>query len=148
MSATEQLPTLGPIARYEQSVVDRIKDFDDPRQEWRRLFSELLGTFLLVMVAAGGGMMGQAFPGAIGRSAAVVAMLTWPAPPKIGYLHVDTTPGVCRLASFTPSDNLTPNVCSISAFGTTAQASAPCPGGLACPAASAAPSRSRAHTVR
>ncbi len=30
------------------------KDFDDPRQEWRRLFSELLGTFMLVLVAAGG----------------------------------------------------------------------------------------------
>ena len=73
MTATEVLPTLGPIARYEQGIIDRISDFDDPRQEWRRLFSELLGTFLLVMVAAGGGMMGQAFPGAIGRAAAVVA---------------------------------------------------------------------------
>ena len=31
------------------------KDFDDPRLEWRRLFSELLGTFMLVLVAAGGG---------------------------------------------------------------------------------------------
>ncbi len=73
MAATEELPTLGPIARYEQNIIDRISDFNDPRQEWRRLFSELLGTFLLVMVAAGGGMMGQAFPGVIGRSAAVVA---------------------------------------------------------------------------
>jgi hypothetical protein len=26
------------------------KDFDDPRREWRRLFSELLGTFALVLV--------------------------------------------------------------------------------------------------
>src|SRR5450631_3450907 len=73
MAATQELPTLGPIARYEQSIIDRITDFNDPHQEWRRLFSELLGTFLLVMVAAGGGMMGQAFPGTIGRSAAVVA---------------------------------------------------------------------------
>lgn len=31
------------------------KDFDDPRKEWRRLFSELLGTFALVLVAAGAG---------------------------------------------------------------------------------------------
>jgi hypothetical protein len=31
------------------------KDFDDPRKEWRRLFSELLGTFALVLAAAGGG---------------------------------------------------------------------------------------------
>jgi len=73
MTATEVRPSLGPIARYEQGILDRISDFDDPRQEWRRLFSELLGTFLLVMVAAGGGMMGQAFPGVIGRTAAVVA---------------------------------------------------------------------------
>src|SRR5689334_24084331 len=48
-------------------------DFQDPNQEWRRLFSELYGTFLLVIVAAGGGMMGQAFPNTISRTAAVVA---------------------------------------------------------------------------
>ena len=73
MSALEELPQLGPIARYEQEVIDRITDFDDPRQEWRRLFSELLGTFFLVLVAAGGGMMGHAFPNTISRTAAVVA---------------------------------------------------------------------------
>lgn len=49
------------------------EDFHDPSQEWRRLFSELLGTFFLVLVAAGGGMMSQAFPGTISRAAAVVA---------------------------------------------------------------------------
>ena len=48
-------------------------DFQDPKQEWRRLFSELFGTFFLVLVAAGGGMMGQAFPETISRTAAVVA---------------------------------------------------------------------------
>ena len=37
------------------------------------MFSELLGTFFLVLVAAGGGMMGQAFPDTISRTAAVVA---------------------------------------------------------------------------
>jgi aquaporin Z len=41
--------------------------------EGRRLFSELLGTFFLVLVAAGAGMMGQAFPDTISRTAAVVA---------------------------------------------------------------------------
>jgi aquaporin Z len=49
------------------------EDFQDSSQEWRRLFSELLGTFFLVLVAAGGGMMGQAFPDTISRTAAVVA---------------------------------------------------------------------------
>jgi aquaporin Z len=41
--------------------------------EGRRLFSELLGTFFLVLVAAGAPMMGQAFPDTITRTAAVVA---------------------------------------------------------------------------
>ena len=58
---------------FESSVIHPIEDFQDPKQEWRRLFSELLGTFFLVLVAAGGGMMGQAFPNTIGRSAAVTA---------------------------------------------------------------------------
>jgi len=73
MTDGQNLPTHGPIARYEQSIVDRITDFNDPRQEWRRLFSELLGTFMLVLVAGGGGMMSQAFPNTISRTAAVVA---------------------------------------------------------------------------
>jgi aquaporin Z len=47
------------------------KDFDDPRLEWRRLFSELLGTFMLVLVAAGGGLLHA--EGQITLSAAVVA---------------------------------------------------------------------------
>src|SRR3954451_7699042 len=54
-------------------VVKPMADFQDPSREWRRLFSEFLGTFFLVLVAAGGGMMGQAFPGTISRTAAVVA---------------------------------------------------------------------------
>jgi aquaporin Z len=58
---------------YERDVLQRVEDFQDPKQEWRRLFSELLGTFFLVLVAAGGGMMGQAFPNTISRTAAVVA---------------------------------------------------------------------------
>jgi aquaporin Z len=58
---------------FEGEVIQPMADFADPKQEWRRLFSELLGTFFLVLVAAGGGMMGQAFPGTISRTAAVVA---------------------------------------------------------------------------
>jgi len=48
MTAEQQAPApgpLGPLARYEQNVIDRTTDFNDPRQEWRRLSSELLGTF-------------------------------------------------------------------------------------------------------
>jgi aquaporin Z len=58
---------------FETSIIHPIEDFRDPKQEWRRLFSELLGTFFLVLVAAGGGMMGQAFPDTISRTAAVTA---------------------------------------------------------------------------
>src|SRR6202167_3482016 len=72
-SATAGVQALGPIARYEQEIVDRVEDFKDPRQEWRRLVSEALGTFFLVLAAAGGGMMGHAFPGVISHQAAVVA---------------------------------------------------------------------------
>ena len=46
-------------------------DFDDPRLEYRRLFSELLGTFALVLVAAGGGIL--VGKGQITLAAAVVA---------------------------------------------------------------------------
>src|ERR1700684_3243709 len=76
MTAVEPVPTtspLGPLARYEQNIIDRITDFDNPRQEWRRLVSELIGTFFLVLAAAGGGMMGHAFPGVISHTDAVVA---------------------------------------------------------------------------
>jgi aquaporin Z len=58
---------------FEREVIEPMDDFRNPRQEWRRLFSEVLGTFFLVLVAAGGGMMGQAFPDTISRGAAVVA---------------------------------------------------------------------------
>jgi aquaporin Z len=58
---------------FEAEILGPLNDFQNPRQEWRRLFSELFGTFLLVLVAAGGGMMGQAFPNTISRSAAVTA---------------------------------------------------------------------------
>ena len=49
------------------------KKFDDPALEWRRLFSELLGTFFLVLVGAGGGVVDAATNGAIGRAAGVTA---------------------------------------------------------------------------
>src|SRR4051794_26835436 len=44
-------------------------DFDDPRLEWRRLFSEFVGTFLLVLVGAGGAVVDAASGGQIGRAA-------------------------------------------------------------------------------
>lgn len=66
------LGLLGPRTRHMAALEFGSKaQFDDPRLEWRRLFSELLGTFFLVLVAAGGGILhGQ---GQISLAAAVVA---------------------------------------------------------------------------
>jgi aquaporin Z len=48
-------------------------EFDDPALEWRRLFSELFGTFLLVLAGAGGAVVNALSGGAISRSTAVAA---------------------------------------------------------------------------
>jgi aquaporin Z len=48
-------------------------DFWDDRYEGRRLFSEVLGTFLLVLVAVGGGIVDARFPGSIPLAVRVVA---------------------------------------------------------------------------
>src|SRR5271166_1755114 len=66
------LGLLGPRTRHLLALEFGSRtDFDDDSLEWRRLFSELLGTFALVLVAAGGGILhGQ---GQISLAAAVVA---------------------------------------------------------------------------
>ena len=49
-------------------------DFADDRYKWRRLFSEALGTFFLVLVAVGGGMVNARFGGhAVPAAARVTA---------------------------------------------------------------------------
>ncbi len=70
--------TPADLAVHEQRARHRLtlefgdrSEFDDPKFEYRRLFSELLGTFMLVLVAAGGGILhGE---GQISLAAAVVA---------------------------------------------------------------------------
>lgn len=57
----------------QPNSVSREFDFWDNRYEMRRLFSELLGTFLLVLVAVGAGMVNARFGGnAVPASARVV----------------------------------------------------------------------------
>src|SRR6476660_6553004 len=63
----------GVLGWIDRDITGPMADFQDPNQEWRRLFSEFYGTFFLVLVAAGGGMMSQAFPNTISRAAAVTA---------------------------------------------------------------------------
>jgi aquaporin Z len=65
----ERLSVLTPLASLEFSR----RNFDNPSLEWRRLFSEVLGTSLLVIVAAGGGTINAVSNGQISRSAAVTA---------------------------------------------------------------------------
>src|ERR1700760_4776658 len=48
------------LAWIDRDIEGPMRDFQDPDQEWRRLLSEAYGTFLLVLVAAGGG---QEWPG-------------------------------------------------------------------------------------
>src|SRR5271155_1717365 len=73
--AGEDLPAFGmltPRTRHLLALEFGSKaEFDDPSLEWRRLFSELLGTFMLVLVAAGGGLLHS--EGQISLSAVVVA---------------------------------------------------------------------------
>src|SRR6202789_435413 len=68
-------PLMGATARRTRHLLalefGSKAQFDDPSLEWRRLFSELLGTFLLVLVAAGGGLLHA--KGQISLAAAVVA---------------------------------------------------------------------------
>ena len=49
------------------------RNFDNPRLEWRRLFAEVLGTFFLVLVGAGGGVVNAVSHGQITRATAVTA---------------------------------------------------------------------------
>lgn len=50
-----------------------VRDFIDLSYEWRRLFSELFGTFLLVLAAGGGAVVQDRSAGQIGRIAEVTA---------------------------------------------------------------------------
>jgi aquaporin Z len=70
--AVPAMGLLGPRTRHLIALeFGSEAQFDDASLEWRRLFSELLGTFMLVLVAAGGGLMHGL--GQISLAAAVVA---------------------------------------------------------------------------
>jgi aquaporin Z len=56
----------------QPNAVVRQFDFWDTSYEWRRLFSELFGTFLLVTVAVGGGLVNARFGGHVIAPAASV----------------------------------------------------------------------------
>ena len=67
-------PERGGVVGYLDSRVEgMIQDFNDPRFEGRRLFSELLGTFFLVLVAAGGAVVNAQSGGQIPLAVRVTA---------------------------------------------------------------------------
>lgn len=74
MPELDQLPIVEDARRDALSVAyPDLDKFDDPKLEWRRLFAELLGTFFLVLVAAGGGMLHAEASDQVSLAAAVVA---------------------------------------------------------------------------
>src|SRR3954469_8453354 len=64
-------PTLSALGYPPAFLRDRFA-FGDASTEWRRLFSELFGTFLLVLVAGGAGMVNARFGGGAVSTAAQV----------------------------------------------------------------------------
>ncbi|MHB8189235.1 MAG: MIP/aquaporin family protein [Ferrimicrobium sp.] len=61
------------VALSNKSHPPWILDFYNTSHEWRRLFSELFGTFLLVLVAAGPSVVAAGTHSTIGRAATVTA---------------------------------------------------------------------------
>jgi aquaporin Z len=70
MAPARPSPLTTPVVERESAWV---RDFTDLSYEWRRLFSELFGTFLLVVAAAGGAVIQDRSNGQIGRVAEVTA---------------------------------------------------------------------------
>jgi len=56
----------------QPNALARQFDFADSTYEWRRLFAELFGTFMLVFVAAGGPIVNARFGGDISRTALTI----------------------------------------------------------------------------
>src|SRR5450631_3801921 len=62
------------VAQQGRMVQKQVSpDFLDPAHEWRRIFAETWGTFLLVLVAAGGGVVAAKSGGAVTLGMEVVA---------------------------------------------------------------------------
>ncbi|MBW4041667.1 MAG: hypothetical protein HIU86_06000 [Acidobacteria bacterium] len=68
---------MGPVYTEHIALSEReraeVRDFENPGHEWRRLFGELLGTYLLVLVAVGAGVVDRASGGLVGEGGKVVA---------------------------------------------------------------------------
>jgi aquaporin Z len=84
----------GILDQFEEDAVNRINDFNDTRQEWRRLFAEFFATFFLVTVVAGVGMVASKYPGSVspamkGAAIGLVIMAMILAVGKISGTHMN-----------------------------------------------------------
>jgi len=71
---TEPAEELQPTAQQQRMVQKQVPpDFLNPVYEWRRIFAEIWGTFLLVLVAAGGDVVAAWSNGSINLGMIVVA---------------------------------------------------------------------------
>ncbi|MDH2445130.1 aquaporin [Amnibacterium sp. CER49] len=85
MEDTDRTTASGPQVRSGRGTVDaehlslserqrlEVRDFDNPDQELRRLLAELLGTYLLVIVAVGAGVVDTLAHGKVGPAGEVTA---------------------------------------------------------------------------
>lgn len=64
---------LAPVLATLPAEPEWVRHFHERRYEWRRIFAELLGTFLLVLVAAGAVVVDAAYPGRVPLDAQVTA---------------------------------------------------------------------------
>lgn len=72
-SSLLETPTAVQREKERPNEAPWARDFRDPSRKFKRLFSELFGTFFLVLVAAGAPTVSAAGAGTIGRAAAVTA---------------------------------------------------------------------------
>ncbi len=63
----------GSLIPGGEDVLEARLQFQDKTREWRRLIAEFVGTFFLVLVAAGAPMMSVYAQGSVSRASAVVA---------------------------------------------------------------------------
>jgi len=63
-----------PQMDYPKQTPQDVADFQNPHLAGRRLLAEAIGSFCLVLVAAGSGVIGARFPGTINVQSAGVAV--------------------------------------------------------------------------
>ena len=72
---TEEAPVNGAIRPAGRRAPPGAAAFADNRLEWRRLLAEGGGTFFLVLVAAGAGVVNAVSHGQVGRAVAVTGIM-------------------------------------------------------------------------